>query len=292
MKKEISKMNDTEPKRPFYKRKIFTIPAATFAGLVILGSVLPKPVKDLDGAKGNPSATTAIAAADTLTPTSKAKTSGTKPTRSTGTTDPATTAGASNNEPSSTVPTQMTGAPAPTGKLLSDAYPVSCETDRAGDSTYDEGDIVAGKVALQGDGLLFSWTTSKAPRLLPGDYINYFATFTIQEPYLSSNFNVFMINNDGKLEAQAFVTSPDNRSNDFSDKIKVVEEGKTLTIWLPGLYTWPLIGNGEQGRLTNYSPLTTGGWELITNRDTSTLGARSGSDDHCGANDTDRIPPK
>jgi hypothetical protein len=287
MKKEIFKMNETDRKRPFYKRKIFTIPAATFAGLMILGSVLPKPAKDLSGAKGNPAATTTIAAAETTTSTSKARTSATTPTGATGTTVPPT-----GQEATSTVSTEATGAPAPTGKLLSDAYPVDCRTDLAGDSTYDEGDILAGKVALQGDGLLFSWTTSKAPKLLPGDYINYFATFTIEEPYLSSNFNVFMINNDGAPEAKANITTPDNRMIDFSDKIKIVEEGKTLTIWLPGLYTWPLIGSGDQGRLTDYGPLTSGKWELITNRDTSTLGAQSGSDDHCGANDTDRIPSK
>jgi hypothetical protein len=243
----------------------------------------------VSGTEGNPSAkvvqapeTTARTIEERLTkPTSPAPIETTKNTAPTPTT----------TEASTTPPTEATDAPRPIGKLLSKAYPVICNRDRSGDATYDEGDILAGKVALQGDGLLFSWTTAKAPKLLPGDYINYFAKYRVEEPYISSNFNIFMINTlDGKLEAQAFITDPDNYLREFSSEIKVIEEGKTLTVWLPGPYIWPLIGRGEQGQLLDNGLLTAGKWELVSNRDTSTLGARSGSDDYCGADDTDRVP--
>ena len=51
-------------------------------------------------------------------------------------------------------------------------YPWSAGPTRLGDARFPAGDIVSSSVAIKGDGLVFTWTTSKAPFLLvPGDRI-------------------------------------------------------------------------------------------------------------------------
>lgn len=262
--------------RPFYKKKRFAIPLGSFLGLLVLGAILPSP----DPEKSSRPRTADTAAAGSTT-------GELGPVVSESTT-PRTSSVVV--ETTLTEPTPVTTEVVPSrGKSLAEAYPVICRSDRIGDSRYEEGDIVAGKVALQGDGLLFSWTTKKAPRLLPGDWMNYFAKYTVEEPFLVSNFNMFLaMGNDGRLETQAWITNPSNWSADFSKEVRVIEEGATVTVWLPGSHAWNLVGSSREG-LFNNGLLTAGKWELLTNRNTSTPGARPGADDYCGVDDSERI---
>ena len=137
--------------------------------------------------------------------------------------------------------------------------------------------------------MVFSWETLKAPLLLPRDVMRYFAKFDLDEPYMASTLMVFIANNDGKLEAKVGTFTPNNRFVDFTEDVRIIEQGKRLTIFVPPLDVWQFTGSDANGLIEDGSLLTAGTWTMMTNRGSPTP-VGSGSDDACGRDDRDRVP--
>jgi hypothetical protein len=185
--------------------------------------------------------------------------------------------------------TATTAKPTPSpGRKLAVAYPTRCK-DRAGDAVYAQGDITAGEVTVQGQGLLFTWTVKEAPALLPGDLLNYWAHYQIDEPYSRASLNIFLLGRDnGTLEAKASIYATNGRTIDVSRDITAPVSGpRDVRIFVPQTRLWMFTGDAQNSGTLDGSKLTTGRWTMTVNR---TGGLKLGNDDQCGVDDRDSIP--